>query len=131
MWTTAEFVLFQKNLFTVLVPIIIFVGNLGSVLNVIVFLGSTKLRSSSCSYYLIFASIGYGAYLNVVPLWRFLQVGLNIDPSTRWSWICKVRFFAVGCLLMLPRSLMLLAGIDRYVFFSLVKNIYLNIVLDI
>jgi hypothetical protein len=79
----------------------------------------------------MFASIGYGAYLNVVPLWRFLQLGLNIDPSAQWSWICKIRFYAIGFLLMLPRSLMLLAGIDRYVFFSLNKSIYSTNALDI
>ncbi|CAF0981956.1 unnamed protein product [Adineta steineri] len=114
MWTIHEFNLFQKKLFLVLIPIIIVVGNLGSFFNVIVFSRSNKFRFSSCSLYLIFASIGYAMYLNVVPLLRFLQLGFNIDPSAKWSWICKLRFFAIGFLLMLPRSYMVLAAIDRY-----------------
>ncbi|CAF3414489.1 unnamed protein product, partial [Rotaria sp. Silwood2] len=115
MWTTTEFVLFQKQIFTILIPIIIIVGNLGSILNVIVFSLSKKLRSSPCSLYLIFASIGFSLYLNIVALLRFLQIVFNIDPSSTWSWICKLRFFAVGFFLMLPRSYMLLAAIDRYI----------------
>ncbi|CAF1239303.1 unnamed protein product [Rotaria sordida] len=114
MWTTAEFVLFQKQLFNILVPIIIIIGNFGSILNVIVFSISKKLRSSPCSLYLIFASIGFALYLNIVALLRLLQIGFNIDPSSKWSWVCKIRFYAVGFLLMLPRSYMLLAAIDRY-----------------
>lgn len=113
MWTTVELTLFQKNLFSVLIPIIIVIGNFGSVLNVFVFSASKKLRSSSCSLYLISASIGYAIYLNVVAVLRFLQVGFNIDPSAKSSWVCKLRFFAVGFLLMLPRSYMLLAAVDR------------------
>ena len=113
MWSTAEFVVFQKYLFSVLLPFVITVGNFGSVLNVIVFSVSKKLRSSPCSLYLIFASVGYALYLNIVALLRLLQVGFNIDPSAQWSWVCKLRFYAVGLLLMLPRSYMLLAAIDR------------------
>jgi len=113
MWSTTDLILFQKNFFIILLPIIIIVGNIGSLLNVIVFSVSKKLRQSSCSLYLIFASIGYFLYLNIVALLRLLQVGFNIDPSARWSWFCKLRFFAVGFLLMLPRSYMLLAAIDR------------------
>ncbi len=113
MWTTVDLILFEKYLFIALVPIIILIGNIGSILNIIVFSKSRKLRSSSCSVYLIFASIGYVFYLNLVPLLRLLQLGFNIDPSSQWSWFCKLRFFAVGFLLMLPRSYMLLAAIDR------------------
>jgi hypothetical protein len=113
MWTIAEFVVLQKYLFSVLVPIVIVIGNVGSILNVVVFSVSKKLRSSPCSLYLIFASIGYAVYLNIVALLRLLQLGFNIDPSSKWSWVCKLRFFAVGFLLMLPRSYMLLAAIDR------------------
>ncbi|CAF3553658.1 unnamed protein product [Rotaria sp. Silwood1] len=89
MWITTEFNQFQKELFRILIPIIILVGNIGSILNVIVF--------------------------SVITLLRLLQIGFNIDSSSTWSWICKLRFFAVGFLLMLPRSYMLLAAIDRYV----------------
>jgi hypothetical protein len=113
MWTTAEFIIFQKYVFSVIIPILIVVGNLGSVLNIIVFSISRKLRSSPCSLYLIFASIGYAIYLNIVALLRYLQVSFNIDPSSQWSWVCKLRFYAVGFLVMLPRSYMLLAAIDR------------------
>ncbi|CAF1304653.1 unnamed protein product [Rotaria sp. Silwood1] len=87
MWITTEFNQFQKELFRILIPIIILVGNIGSILNVIVF--------------------------SVITLLRLLQIGFNIDSSSTWSWICKLRFFAVGFLLMLPRSYILLAAIDR------------------
>jgi len=113
MWTTTEFIIFQKYLFSVLIPIVIVVGNLGSILNIIVFSVSRKLRSSSCSLYLIFASIGFAIYLNIVAVLRYLQVSFNIDPSSQWSWVCKLRFYTVGFLVMLPRSYMLLAAIDR------------------
>ena len=113
MWTTTEFMIFQKYIFSVLIPIVIVVGNLGSILNVIVFSVSNKLRLSPCSLYLIFASIGYAIYLNIVAVLRFLQVSFNIDPSSQLSWVCKLRFYAVGFLLMLPRSYLLLAAIDR------------------
>jgi hypothetical protein len=113
MWSMVDLILFEKYLFIVLVPIIILIGNIGSILNVIVFSISRKLRSSPCSLYLIFASIVYAVYLNIVALLRLLQVGFNIDPSSQWSWFCKLRFFFVGFLLMLPRSYMLLAAIDR------------------
>jgi predicted membrane channel-forming protein YqfA (hemolysin III family) len=113
MWTTAELVAFQKYLFSVTLPIVIVIGNVGSILNIIVFSVSKKLRSSPCSLYLTFASIGYAVYLNVVALLRFLQVSFSIDPSSQWLWFCKLRFYAVGVLLMLPRSYMLLAAIDR------------------
>jgi hypothetical protein len=113
MWSTVDLLLFEKNLFIVLVPMIIIVGNIGSVLNVIVFSISKKLELSPCSLCLIFGSIVYSVYLNIVALLRLLQIGFNIDPSSRWSWICKFRFYAVGLLLMLPRSYMLLAAIDR------------------
>ncbi len=113
MWTTAELVAFQKYLFSIILPIVIVIGNVGSILNIIVFSISKKLRSSPCSLYLTFASIGYAAHLNIVALLRFLQVSFNIDPSSQWLWFCKLRFYAVGVLLMLPRSYMLLAAIDR------------------
>ncbi|CAF1180480.1 unnamed protein product [Rotaria sp. Silwood1] len=113
MWITTEFNQFQKELFRILIPIIILVGNIGSILNVIVFSVSKKLRSSPYSLYLRFASIGFALYLNIVTLLRLLQIGFNIDSSSTWSWICKLRFFAVGFLLMLPRSYILLAAIDR------------------
>ncbi|CAF4334770.1 unnamed protein product, partial [Adineta steineri] len=83
-------------------------------LNIIVFSISKKLRSSPCSLYFIFASIGYVIYLNIVALLRYLQISFNIDPSIQWSWFCKLRYYAIGFLLMLPRSYMLLAAIDRY-----------------
>ncbi|CAF1314205.1 unnamed protein product [Adineta steineri] len=114
MWTQAEFTLFQKYVFIVLVPIAIVVGSIGSILNVIVFSISTKLRKSPCSLYLIFSSIGFMAYLNVVALLKLLQVGFAIDPSVSWSWFCKLKFYFVGFLLMLPRTYLALAGIDRY-----------------
>ncbi|CAF1378579.1 unnamed protein product [Adineta ricciae] len=114
MWTKDELVRFQQNLFIISIPIIIITGNIGSILNVIVFSGSTKLRASPCSLYLIFSSICYAVYLNTVPLLRFLQTGFNIDLSAQWSWFCKLRFFTIGLFLMLPRSYMLLAAVDRY-----------------
>ncbi|CAF3881554.1 unnamed protein product [Adineta steineri] len=114
MWTTTDFIIFQKTFFSVLVPIIIIIGTFGSILNVIVFSVSKKLRSSSCSLYLIFASITYAVYLNIVALLRLLQVSYNIDPASQWLWFCKLRYYSVGILLMLPRSYMLLAAIDRY-----------------
>ncbi|CAF1088966.1 unnamed protein product [Adineta steineri] len=113
MWTTTEFIVFQRNIFSVLMPIIIVAGTLGSILNIIVFSISKKLRSSPCSLYFIFASIGYVIYLNIVALLRYLQISFNIDPSIQWSWFCKLRYYAIGFLLMLPRSYMLLAAIDR------------------
>ena len=105
----------QKYLFSTLVPLVIIIGNVGSILNVIVFSVSQKLRASPCSLYLIFAAIGYAVYLNIVAVLRLLQLGFSIDPSAQWSWVCKLRFFAVGFLLMLPRTYMLLAAIDRYI----------------
>ncbi|CAF4161612.1 unnamed protein product [Adineta steineri] len=114
MWTTTEFIVFQKNIFSILMPIIIVAGTLGSILNIIVFSISKKLRSSPCSLYFIFASIGYIIYLNIVALLRYVQISFNIDPSVQWSWFCKLRYYAIGFLLMLPRSYMLLAAIDRY-----------------
>ena len=130
MWSIAELVLFQKNLFSIFVPILIVIGNVGSLFNVIVFSLSKKLRSSPCSLYFKFASIGYAVYLNIVALLRLLQLGFNIDPSSQWSWFCKLRFFSVGLLLMLPRSYMLLASIDRSVLL-LSKDDHLIIFLDI
>ncbi len=113
MWTTTEFILFQKYLYSILMPIVIIVGNFGSILNIIVFSISKRLKSSSCSIYLIFSSITFAIYLNIVGLLRYLQVSFNIDPSTQSSWICKFRFYTVGVLVMLPRGYMLLAAIDR------------------
>lgn len=83
MLSESELIEFQNHLFIILIPVIIIIGNIGSILNVIVFSISKQLSSSPCSIYLISASIGYICYLNIVALLRFLQIGLNIDPSIR------------------------------------------------
>jgi hypothetical protein len=95
-----------------IMSIFLVLGVLGNLINIYMFTRNSFLRNS-CSLYLLAASI-----INVFTVsWGIFQPLYNlenIDPSTNSFIYCKLRLYTIHTLLMIGRSLIVFACIDRY-----------------
>ncbi|CAF1423718.1 unnamed protein product [Adineta ricciae] len=87
-------------------------GVIGNLINVLMFARRESLRNS-CSLYLLTASI-----INILSiLWGIipsLYILDHTDPSTYSVVYCKLRLYTIHTILMIGRSLMVVACFDRY-----------------
>ncbi len=92
--------------------IFLVIGVLGNIINIYMFTIKNFLRNTCCMY-LLATSI-----INVLSLiWGILAALYtvdHIDPSTYSFIYCKLRLYTIHTLLMIGRSLMVFACIDRY-----------------
>jgi hypothetical protein len=96
-------------------------GNLGNLFNIIIFCQRSH-RNNSCSLYLLVASIMNIFILNfgVIPTIYSLN---HINPETYSIVYCKLRLYLIHSALMISRSMIVLACIDRFAVCSSSKRI--------
>ena len=102
----------QKQITLYGMPLILFFGIGGNMINCAVFL-QKSLRSNSCSIYLIASSIAHTMLL----IWAMstnLYSLYNIDPATYSLAYCKIRPYLISSLFMISRTYIVLACVDRY-----------------
>ncbi|CAF1608780.1 unnamed protein product [Didymodactylos carnosus] len=90
-------------------------GNIGSLLNIILFFHFRSLKTNSCSIYLLLASsISDLVQLNSVLTLRILADGFNYDLVSRYVFVCKVRNYIAQLTSMSTHTFISLASIERY-----------------
>lgn len=92
-------------------PLMIF-GSIGNFLNLLI-LTRKPLRKSSCLFYFLSSSVA-----NLICLWcglttRFLS-GYDLDPTTKNSIVCKIRYFLTYKSLSLSAFFLTYASADRW-----------------
>ena len=102
----------QKQIILYGIPLILFFGISGNMINCAVFL-QKSLRSNSCSIYLIASSIA-NTILLISAMSTNLYSFYNIDPLTYSLAYCKIRFYLINSLFMISRTYIVLAYVDRY-----------------
>lgn len=96
----------------IVLPICFFLGNIGNVLNLIVFCQRSS-RANSCLLYFLSASIIDFFILNFLLVLRLVAEMWNINPGLTSIWFCGWRTYMINSLFLMYRSLILLACIDR------------------
>ena len=102
----------QKYLYRYGGLILIFLGSIGSILNLIVFTQKT-LRKNPCSTYFISYNIVNFIFIYSSVLFSMLNLGFSIDYSTQSLVICRARVYInIVCTVLSPLYLVF-ASIDR------------------
>ncbi len=91
----------------------IILGTIGNVLNLLIFTRPTLLRSS-CTFYLLAASIDNILVIYTSLLTRVLANGFSIDFTTISNFLCKLRYYLGYIFLALSPYFFTLACFDRY-----------------
>jgi len=95
-----------------IMSIFLVIGVLGNAINIFMFTRKGSFRNS-CSLYLLAASV-----INIFSVsWGIapsLYTLYNIDPATYSYIYCKLRLYTIHTILMMGRSLIVFACIDRY-----------------
>ncbi|UJR22362.1 hypothetical protein I4U23_025424 [Adineta vaga] len=97
---------------------IFILGNIGSILNILILTQRNYLRNS-CSCYILASTITNLFIINIVVLFRLLT-GFNIDPTKTSTFFCKFRAYIVQMITLLSRAYIVLACIDRWAMTSTV-----------
>jgi hypothetical protein len=102
--------------------IYLILGNFGNLFNITIFCQASH-RKNSCSLYLLFASIMNIFIINfgVIPTLYSLN---HIDPETYSIIYCKLRLYLLHSTLMISRSMIVLACIDRFAISSASQRIH-------
>lgn len=87
-------------------------GNIGCILNILVFT-QRNYRKNSCSSYILANTFTNIIIINTIMFLRFLN-GFNIDPTKTSSFFCKFRLYMAQSTTILSRTYILLACIDRW-----------------
>ena len=97
-------------------------GNIGNLFNIIIFCQQSH-RNNSCSLYLLMASIMNIFIINfgVIPTIYSLN---HVDLETYSIIFCKLRLYLLHSTLMISRSMIVLACIDRFAVCSTSKYIH-------
>lgn len=121
-------------------PIVMVLGNIGEILNIIIFAQRT-FRKNACAIYFLVASftrlffinftilldgLSFGMLLHrrsLVSRHSFNSIGYNIDPSRRSLPFCKIKFYLFTVTSIIPPSLIVLACIDRFLLSSPKTNV--------
>ncbi|CAF0855464.1 unnamed protein product [Adineta steineri] len=102
----------QQHLFQIGGPILLFIGTTSCMLNLIV-LKKISLRKSPCTMCLVAVNIINFADLFFGLLFALLQIGYDIDPSSKNIVFCRFRFYMSYILACCEASCLILASIDR------------------
>lgn len=104
-----------QKLFLYLGQPLFFIGLLGGLLNLIVFLSLKTFRQSSCaSYFIIMSSVNLGQLLTGY-LSRIMITGYNIDWTQTSLFYCKFRWYFFQLFTLTSFACMCFATIDQYV----------------
>jgi hypothetical protein len=87
-------------------------GVLGNLINIYVFTRKNFIRNSCCMYLLAASAANL---INVIwGIGPALYTLTNVDPSTYSFMYCKLRLYTIHTTLMIGRTLIVLACVDRY-----------------
>jgi hypothetical protein len=89
------------------------IGNIGSILNCIIFC-QAALRKSPCAMYFIASNASQFIINNFALLTRIFLYGFNIKTIYIELWFCKFRNYFFYVLLAASRYYTILASVDRY-----------------
>ncbi|UJR22182.1 hypothetical protein I4U23_025246 [Adineta vaga] len=103
----------QQNIGRYGLSILFISGNIGNLFTVLILGRSTRRRRNSCSLYLLAASISNWIVLDTGLIFNIIGID-HTDPQHTSNIICKLRWSTVHALLMLSRSFMIAACIDRW-----------------
>lgn len=101
--SVATIVNVQKNLGRYGLSTLVILGNIGNLLNIVIFLRTLRKQTNSCKLYLLAASITNWILINTALISSLYGVD-NIDPQHRSLSVCKLRWYGGQILLMLSRS---------------------------
>ncbi|CAF1489618.1 unnamed protein product [Adineta steineri] len=99
-------------------PILMIFGNIGEILNIIIFIQRT-FRNNSCAIYFLAASCVRLIFINFTIFLNDLSIGYNIDPARTSMIFCKFKFYLTFLTAILPLSFIILACFDRLMLSSL------------
>ncbi|CAF3506751.1 unnamed protein product [Rotaria sp. Silwood1] len=103
----------QKNLGRYGLSALILLGNVGNILTILIFIRTLRKQLNSCTCYLLAASITNWILINSTLISTVYGVD-HVDPQHRSLVVCKLRWYGGQILLMLSRSFMIAACIDRW-----------------
>ena len=103
----------QKQLTYTLLVSLVLVGNIGCILNTMIF-SRPYLNSTSCSRYFLGSSFANAFQLNIGLVCIILDYGFGIHPYHHSSVLCKLRNYFINMGGFLSQTYILLACIDRY-----------------
>ncbi|CAF4530532.1 unnamed protein product [Rotaria sp. Silwood2] len=103
----------QKSLGRYGLSTLIVLGNVGNILTILIFIRTLKKQSNSCTCYLLAASITNWILINTSLISTVYGVD-HVDPQHRSIVVCKLRWYGGQILLMLSRSFMIVACVDRW-----------------
>lgn len=89
------------------------IGNIGSILNCIIF-SQVSLRKSPCGLYFLASNISQILIYNFGLLTRIFLHGFSIKTVHYEIWYCKFRFYFFYVFMAIARYNTILASIDRY-----------------
>lgn len=102
----------KKLTYTVLISIFI-IGNVGCVLNTIIF-HRPRLNKSSSSRYFLASAFANAFLLNIGLFSHILDVGFSVKMYHSIRILCKLRNYSINNFGFLSQSYLLLACMDRY-----------------
>ncbi|CAF4704328.1 unnamed protein product [Rotaria sp. Silwood1] len=105
--------LIQVNMGRYLYPIIFSLGNIGSILNILILTQRVYLQNS-CSCYILASSIINLFIVNIVIFFHMLAFGFSIDPTTTSFFFCRFRQYISHVTTLLSKIYIVLACIDRW-----------------
>ena len=96
-----------------LYPVIFSLGNIGTILNIIILTQRVYLRNS-CSCYILASSVTNLLIINLVVLFHMIAQVFAIDPTKTSLFFCQFRQYASHVLTLLSRIYIVLACADRW-----------------
>jgi hypothetical protein len=105
--------LISTRLAQTFIPVIIFLGMLGNLINIVV-LSRFTLYYHSCSRYLIMLSISSLAYSSINLTYRLLADGYRIDPARHSTAACKIITYITQLCYPMAPYFIVLASLDRF-----------------
>ena len=116
--TTSDPLIVTFNLIQLIIgrylyPVIFILGNIGSILNILIFTQRVYLQSS-CSCYILASSVVNLLITNIVVLFHVLENGFNIDPTITSLFFCRFQQYLSNITTVLSRIYIVLACVDRW-----------------
>ncbi|UJR10937.1 hypothetical protein I4U23_015122 [Adineta vaga] len=119
MYATMQSILAARSTFVQVSSIILLIfGNIGEILNIIIFV-QRSFRTNSCAIYFLAASCARLIFIDFTILLNDLSMGYDIDPARDSIGFCKVKWYISCVTTILPVSFIVLACIDRLTLSSL------------
>ncbi len=100
------------NILRYVYSILFIAGNIGCILNILIFT-QRNYRRHSCSAYILANTFTNLIVINIIIFFRFVN-GFNIDPTMTTLLFCKIRLYIAQVALTLSRIYIVLACIDRW-----------------